>query len=165
MFQREDVGKLFSKLDNMTLQNSSNPHYHQVSFAAFLRLVKRRVSADWDNVMDALLDLVKNDPTILMDSNYFQELFLQLHLLGVDSMPTLLQSFNHTSHGPAWKDLRAWKDISAVVYITLKVPRARLGVSTKIPATKIGTPIVHCILSRVIPYTAFSGTKKFLKNF
>jgi len=65
MFQHEDMGKLFSKIDIMTLQNSSNPHYHRGSFAAFLRLVKSRVSADWDKVMDALLDLVQNDPTKL----------------------------------------------------------------------------------------------------
>ena len=146
MFQHQDMGKLFSKIDIMSLQNSSNPHYHRGSFASFLRLVKSRVSADWEKVMDALLDLVKNDPTILMGSNYFQELFVQLHLLGVHSVSTLQQSLNHTSHCQASKDLRAWKDIPAVICITLKVPRPKLGVFTKLSATKFGTPIVHCIL-------------------
>ena len=152
MFQHEDMVKLFSNVDIFTLQNSSNLHYHRGSFAAFLRLVKSKVNVDWDKVMDALLDLVEHDSTILMGRNYIQELYLQLHLFGVHSMPTLQPNFNRASHSHTAKDFRAWNDIPAAVCITLKVPRAKLRVFTELPISRLGTPIVHCILQASSTY-------------
>jgi hypothetical protein len=154
MFQHEDIRNLFSKIDILTLQKSSNVRYHWGSFAAFLRLVKSKVQVDWDKMMETLLDLVKNDPAILMGTNYFQELYLNLYLLGLHSISTPKQSFSYTSHGQVSEGLRAWRDIPAVVCITLKVPRAKLGVFTKLPATKLGTPIVYCMLQ---PPSAYTG--------
>ena len=46
MFQHEDMRNLFSKIDILTLQKSSNVRYHRGSFAAFLRLVKSKVRVD-----------------------------------------------------------------------------------------------------------------------
>ena len=153
MFQHEDKEKLFSKFDILTLQNTSIVHYHRGSFAAFLCLVKSRVSVDWSTVMDALLDLVEHDSTILMGGNYIQELYLYLHLLGVHSMVTFQPSFIHTGQSRAAEDFRAWNEIPAAVCVTLKVPRAKLLVFTKLPISQLGTPIVHCILQSPSTYT------------
>ncbi len=146
MFQNEDFRKLFSKISLLTVQTSSCPHYHRGSFASFLRLVKGRVKADWTKVMDILLPLVENDPTILMGRNYIQELYLQLHLLNLCTMATLQPSFNKTSPVLGSCGLEAWKDIPGVICINLKVPRERIGVFTSLPLGKLGTPNVHCIL-------------------
>lgn len=146
MFQNEDFGKLFTKISLLTVQNSSNPHYHRGSFASFLRLVKGRVKADWNKVMDGLLHLVENDPSILMGRNYIQELYLQLHLLEIYTMPTFLPPFNQTSYVPSSLGLGAWKDIPGVICITLKVPRKKLRVFTSLAPGELGTPNVHCIL-------------------
>ena len=146
MFQNEDIRNLFSNISLLKIRTSSRPNYHRGSFASFLCLVKGRMKADWDKVMDGLLPLVENDPNILMGRNYIQELYLQLHLLDVYTMPSFRPSFNQSSYGPGSLSLGAWKDIPGVVCITLKVPRKNLGVFTSLAPEKLGTPNVHCIL-------------------
>jgi hypothetical protein len=95
----------------------------------------------------------------MVGSNYFQELILYLHLFDVYSMPIFSRSTNHTNHGRVLEGLSAWRDIPAVVCITLRVPRARLGVFTSLPPTKLGSPIVHCILQ---PSTYAGGSSQNL---
>ena len=146
MFQHENVSLLFSKLDLQTLQNNSLLHYHRGSMAAFLGFIKKRVVVDWNKVMNTLLDLIANDPNIMMGKNYIQELYIQLHLLGVHSELPLGSLVNRNSGGPALNGLCSWKDIPTAVCITLKVPRAKLGVFTDPPPTQIGTPPVQCVL-------------------
>jgi hypothetical protein len=146
MFQHEDMGSLFSKMDPLTLANSSRVHYTRGSFASVLRLVKDSVKSDWNKMMDILLCLVEDDSTILMGRTYIQELYLKLHLLGVHTVPTFSPSFNQRGHGRGAIGLRAWKHIPEVICITLKVPRDKLKAFTSLPLKELGTPIVHCIL-------------------
>ncbi len=133
---------------------SSNLRYHRGSFAAFLRLVKNNVAVCWDEMMNALLDLITNDSTLLIGSNYFQELFVHLHLLGLHSIATPQQNLGNTSHSQVPTKLRAWKDIPAVVCITLKVPRAKIRVFTCLPQTELGLPMVHFMLQ---PSSSYIG--------
>ncbi len=146
MFQNEDMMQLFSKIDLQTIQNSSVLHYHRGSLASFLRFVKKRVVVDWNESMNVFISLVENNSTLLMSRNYMQELYLQLHLLDLYSVPTFSPPFNRTSHSEALKGLGAWKEIPAVICITLKVPRAKLRAITEVPLKELGTPILHCIL-------------------
>jgi hypothetical protein len=146
MFRHEDAQQLFSNLDLLNLQNHSNPHYHRGSLAALLRFVKDRVDLDWEEVMKTFFDLVENDSTILMGRNYIQEFYLHLHIFDVHSVPTFQLSFNRTRDSQSSKGLCAWNDLPPVVCITLKIPRAKLSVFTKLPPAELGTPIVHCIL-------------------
>ena len=146
MFQNEDMMQLFSKIDLQTIQNSSVLHYHRGSLASFLRFVKKRVVVDWNESMNVFISLVENNSTLLMSRNYMQELYLQLHLLDLYSVPTFSPPFNRTSHSEALKGLGAWKEIPAVICITLKVPRAKLRAITEVPLKELGTQILHCIL-------------------
>ena len=43
-------------------------------------------------------------------------------------------------------DFRRWKDVPAISCITLKVPRRRLDLFSRIKPSELGTPPVHCIL-------------------
>jgi len=65
--------------------------------------------------------LITNNRTLMMGSNYFQELILYLHLFDVYSMPILSRSTDHTNRGRVWEGLSTWGDIPAVVCITLRV--------------------------------------------
>lgn len=145
MFQHEDMSVLFSKVDLLTIQNNSCPRYHRGSLAAFLAFVKKRVVVDWNRLMEALLNLIESDSSIAMGLNNIQELYVQLHLLGVYSVAKLRAPVNN-SKAQAFNSLRAWNHIPEVICITLKVPRARLGVFTRVPLGQIGTPPLHCIL-------------------
>ena len=146
MFQHEDPSVLFSNISLLAMQNQSKLCYHRGSLASLLLLVKKRVTVDWEEVMKSFLDLVESHSNLLMGMNYMQELYLQLHLLDVYSVPTFGPSFNRLSNPAAFNDLRAWKDIPPAICLTVKVPRAKLAAFTKTPPMKLGTPIVHCIL-------------------
>lgn len=146
MFQHENTGLVFSKINLQALKNNSCPHYHRGSLAALLALVKRRVSVEWDKMIDKFLDFVENDPSLLMGKNYIQELYLHLHIFEVFSVSTFKPSFTLGGNSPRRKDMSAWQDTLSVVYITLKVSRARLGAVTEIPYGEFGTPLVQCVL-------------------
>ncbi|KAK5010551.1 hypothetical protein LTR28_009200 [Elasticomyces elasticus] len=88
MFKHENMTELFSNMDLQVLCNNSCPRYHRGSLASLLLFIKRRVSANWEIVMDVLLALVINDATISMGMNYLQEFYVQLHLLKSASTAT-----------------------------------------------------------------------------
>ena len=152
MFRNEDMTQLFSKIDLQTIHNSSLLHYHRGSLASFLRFVKQRVVVDWNETMNVFIGLVENNSTMLMSSNYMQELYLQLHLLDLHTVSTFRPPFKHISNTQALKGLSVWKDIPAVVCITLKVPRAQLRAITEVPLKELGTPILHCVLQSSSKY-------------
>jgi hypothetical protein len=146
MFQNEDVSSLFSKINLLTIQNNSCPRYHRGSLASFLCFVKKRVVVDWNKTMDAFLALIENDSKLALGRNYIQELYLQLHLLGVHTVSTLGEPVRRSHGAQNLEGLRAWKNIPGVICVTLKVPRERLGVFTEVPLGELGTPPLHCVL-------------------
>ncbi len=147
MFQHENMRLLFSDISLQRLKKMACPRYHRGSLAAFLALVKRRVSADWNVVMDIFLVLVGTDSSILMSRNYIQELFLHLHIFNIHSVPTLRPG-SHIEGKPL--DLGTAKKVggnpSLVSWITLNVPRTLLRAFTEIPYSELGTPPVQCIV-------------------
>lgn len=96
--------------------------------------------------MNVFIGLVENNSTLLMSGNYIQELYLQLHLLDLHTVPTLRLPVKNINHSQALEGLSAWKEIPAVICITLKVPREKLRAITEVPLKKLGTPILHCVL-------------------
>ena len=146
MFQHENMQRLFSNLNMQTMRNNSNLHYHRGSFVLFLRLIRSRIVVDWNKMMNILLDLIEHDSNLLMGSNYIQELYLHLHLLDIFSVDTFKPSFFQNVDTPTKTDLRGWKDIPTSLCVTLRVPRDKLGILTKLKLTEIGTPILHCVI-------------------
>lgn len=144
MFSSENLGNILSKMNIQMMQNNSTPHYHRGSFACILRLVKGITVVDWEKMVDFLLDFIHQDTALVIANNYFQELYLHLHLLGVYSMPTFHPSFNRAATSYASRGLKAWKDIPAVLCLTLQVPRAKLKVFTELSPRELGTPPLHC---------------------
>lgn len=49
------------------MQTLASEAYHRGRLAAFLALVKRRVSADWEVVVEKFLELVGTGSSMLMD--------------------------------------------------------------------------------------------------
>ncbi|KAI0450370.1 hypothetical protein F5B21DRAFT_491381 [Xylaria acuta] len=165
MFRDEDYAYKFANLSIDTLRKSSLVWYHRASFASFLCLVKTRVTCDWDTTMNKLMELVEGRRNAPMGMQYFQELYVYLHMMGVFSS-ALLRCWNDRNERSAistammftypraritplnekWGDLRDWENIPSVVCVTLKIPRSKLGVFTNISRGKIGTPYVHCLL-------------------
>lgn len=147
MFRHENVQFLFSNLNPRSLSNHSMPRFHRGSFALVLRFVRSRVETDWEKMMGHLLDLIEIDTTVLMSLNYIQELYLYLKLYGVLSVPTLSSSPVQSNFpGATPGGLSCWKNIPPILSATLIVPREKIKVITDIDATKIGSPIMHCVV-------------------
>jgi hypothetical protein len=112
-----------------------------------LRFVRSRVETDWEKMMGHLLDLIEIDTTVLMSLNYMQELYLYLKLYGVLSVPTLSSSpVQSNFSGATPGGLSCWKNIPPILSATLIVPREKIKVITDIDTTKIGSPIMHCVV-------------------
>ncbi|KAJ8130454.1 hypothetical protein O1611_g3175 [Lasiodiplodia mahajangana] len=164
MFRDEDYAYKISLEYIVNALLSSLVWYHRGSFVSFLRLVQSRVTCDWDEAMDRLLDLIENRDNAPMGMQYYQELCAHLHLMG--SYSTDVLKFWHERHessilsdlmrlmslsriapvGEKSGDLGDWEDIPAVVCVTLKIPRKKLAVFTEAKREELSTPYVHCLL-------------------
>jgi hypothetical protein len=159
MFLDEDWAHRMSNISLEAVQSSSLVWYQRSSFASFLRLVKTRVTCDWDAVMESTMDLILNRSNAPMGMNYYQELNVYLHMLGIFSTD-VTKNWHKSDENPTikpfqspispvsgkWGDLRDWKAIPPVVCVTLKIPREKLAVFTNMSLSELGTPVVHCIL-------------------
>ncbi|KAI0804899.1 hypothetical protein GGR55DRAFT_690858 [Xylaria sp. FL0064] len=159
MFLDEDWAHRLSNLDLKALEKSALVWYQRSSFVSFLRLVQTRVTCNWDAVMESTMDLIEGRSNAPMGMNYYQELNVYLHMLGVFSTdpmnrwskrnedPTLTPFLSPVRPiNGKWGDLRDWKNIPPVVCITFKIPRKKLTVFTNMDLNKLGTPPVHCQL-------------------
>jgi MYND finger len=146
MFENEDVMRLMSDLTMLNVQKLSIPTYQRASFVAFIKVLRIRVDADWEKTVRSLRDLIEANVSHLMTTNYIQELYVWLHLLDLYSVDILKTSQNRSGNNSKTKDLRDWKDIPAVVCVTLEVPREKLTVFTGEDVLKVGTPPVHCFV-------------------
>ncbi|KAI1119013.1 hypothetical protein F5Y14DRAFT_118637 [Nemania sp. NC0429] len=159
MFLDEDLAYKLLNITAEAVQKSALVWYQRSSFASFLRFVQTRVKCDWDEAIEGTLDLIGKRPNALLNPNYFQELNVYLHMLGVfstgvmkdwdkrdkDPKPRPYQSPNKPVGGK-WGDLRDWKNIPPVICVTLKIPREKLAVFTSMGLRQLGTPPVHCQL-------------------
>ncbi|KAI1359296.1 hypothetical protein F5Y08DRAFT_332439 [Xylaria arbuscula] len=95
------------------------------------------------------MDLIKGRSNAPMGINYYQELNVYLHILGVYSTD-VMKSWSKRDGGPILTpfvssvrpadkkrgDLQDWKNIPPVVCVTLRIPHLK----------QLGTPPVHCLL-------------------
>ncbi|KAI0547822.1 hypothetical protein F4679DRAFT_597235 [Xylaria curta] len=159
MFLDEDWAHKLSNLDLEAFQDSALVWYQRASFVSFLRLVQSRVTCNWDAAMEATMDLIEGRSNAPMGMNYYQELNVYLHMLGVFST-NVMKGWTKRNEDPTltpflspvrpvdgkWGDLRDWKNIPPVVCVTLRIPRNKLTVFTNMDLNKLGTPPVHCLL-------------------
>ncbi|KAI1743040.1 hypothetical protein F4680DRAFT_457076 [Xylaria scruposa] len=159
MFLDEDWAHRLSNFDLEAVQKSALVWYQRASFVSFLRLVQTRVTCNWDAVMESTMDLIESRSNAPMGMNYYQELNIYLHMLGVFST-NVMKGWTKRNEDPIltpflspirpvdgkWGDLRDWKNIPPVVCVTLRIPHDKLTVFTNMDLKKLGTPPIHCIL-------------------
>ncbi|KAF5391506.1 hypothetical protein D9757_002476 [Collybiopsis confluens] len=150
VFFQEDVGwmmeekkKMKSSPNNkesiLKLKLGSLIHYTRATFALFLKRIKERMVINWDTVMKVLLEHIGNDRTLLLGSNFFQDLCCQLHLFGVYSVGSLhpVNPFLDRVRIPGWGI------VPPVIFVSLVVPRQKLKVLENISLEKLGTPLLQ----------------------
>jgi len=159
MFLNENLVSRLSNVDLDTIQKSALIWYQRSSYVSFLRLVQTRVTCNWNAVIESTIDLIESRSNAPMGMNYYQELNIYLHMLGVYSTD-VMKDWSKRNECPSltpflssvrpadgkWGDLRDWKNIPPVVCVTLRIPRKKLTVFTGMDLQKLGTPAVHCLL-------------------
>ena len=128
--------------DNPKLISSipSNPHYTRESFALLLRILRSVTDIEWQSLMDRFYDVLDADMSLLMGSNYLQDLWCQLHryqLYTVSIMESPLRPEGLYT---------GWKTVPPVVTIFLVVPRGSLKFLESMSDAQPEIPILHCDL-------------------
>ncbi|CAL1701832.1 unnamed protein product [Somion occarium] len=128
MFHFEDMTAKFQNLSVETIRDSERVHYSRLSLALLLQAVMKNVTADWSDVIRALLDLIEQDRSLILGSNNYQDLLCHLHVLGIYSC----NNFNVPGVDESAmvrdivKGLRAWDVIPPLICVTLLVPLKEL---------------------------------------
>ncbi|KIK97263.1 hypothetical protein PAXRUDRAFT_825109 [Paxillus rubicundulus Ve08.2h10] len=147
MFSDENVAQRFKAMSTSpmrALRDAEFVHYTRRSFVQLLHRIKSRVQADWTRVMENFDIKVVRDSSLLVGSNYYQEMCCHFHLLGIVTFPPMEQSYIRdlrTRKDPAI--FRSWEETPAVVTIVLVVPRGKIA-AVAAEISEAGTPILHC---------------------
>ena len=116
----------------------SPPCYTRESFVLLLRILRSVTDVEWQPLMDRFYDLLDADMSLLMGSNYLQDLWCQLHCyqlytVSIMEMPLRPEGL-----------YAGWKTVPPVVTISLVVPRSSLKFLEGMDNVQPETPILHC---------------------
>ncbi|ORY69999.1 MYND finger family protein [Pseudomassariella vexata] len=144
MFRQENpLAMLSASRDQLgqQIQNSAHPHFHRGSLVALLKTIKARVVTEWPKMWDALLEFIMRDRSMMLASNYIQELSAQLHIQQVHTEPWLQDEIQRNAPG-----FGSWGKIPEVMAVTLIVPRDRvIGLFTD--RANFASPTCRAVLS------------------
>ncbi|KAE9405186.1 hypothetical protein BT96DRAFT_955383 [Gymnopus androsaceus JB14] len=96
---------IYLRISMMQIKSSSPEEARQqlqkrTTFAALLKIVKDRVTTQWFQVVDTLLEHIETDRTLLMGLNYYQDLCFH-------SVDILTKPASFSSSASSWMDRRA----------------------------------------------------------
>ena len=127
-------------LDNpkLPLPTSSLPRYTRESFVLFLRILRSAVDIEWQPLMDRFYDLLDADVSLLMGSNYYQDLWCQLHRYQLYTVSIMERPLHP-------EELYAgWKAVPPIVTVFLVVPRSSLKFLESVGDAQPEIPVLHC---------------------
>ncbi|KAF5249533.1 hypothetical protein FOXYS1_15014 [Fusarium oxysporum] len=142
MFEAENISQ-----SNVGQRSNTYGHFIRTSFATMLKIVMARVATDWPSMCSALIDSIAQDHRFLLASNGMQDLCLQLHLLGVNTEPWIIQESRSL---PQNGGFNRWKSLPPAVAVTVVVPRpaiARLYKHQNNPLGLASPPLVGSVRS------------------
>ncbi|KAF5619748.1 hypothetical protein F25303_12717 [Fusarium sp. NRRL 25303] len=142
MFEAENISQ-----SSVGQRSNTYGHFIRTSFATMLKVVMARVATDWPPMCSALIDSIAQDHRFLLASNGMQDLCLQLHLLGVNTEPWIIQESRSL---PQNGGFNRWKSLPPAVAVTVVVPRpaiARLYKHQNNPLGLASPPLVGSVRS------------------
>ena len=168
MFANEDPTQMMERMQRLhKVQYSVDlARYTRAGMAALLRLVKTRISVDWNAFMLAFLELIESDRTLIVGSNSLQELYMHLHLFGVwttdalSKSPRQLGKDNLLYLRPKAADtgLLGREELPSIVHLVLIVPRKKLEVFQQRHLEDVGTPALHVSIAQAYGSSPFENS-------
>ncbi|KAF8693846.1 hypothetical protein RHS03_08335, partial [Rhizoctonia solani] len=154
MFANEKITNMMSDLSVSPngLRLRSEVHFHRETVALLFQALSRRIhlrSGSWEEVANQFIHMCQADESRILESNCYQDIYLQFHLCGIFTVDILKPNWA-TDLGlrvnPRSAVFKDWSSLPPVVCLVLTVPRRRLGVFTGKPE-RIGTPTLQCAVS------------------
>ena len=154
-------------LDNpkLTAPASFLPRYTRESFVVLLRMLRSVTDVKWQALMDRFYDVLDADTSLLMGSNYYQDLWCQLHQYQLYTVSIMGRPI-HTEGLYA-----GWKTVPPVVTVFFVVPRSSLKFLESVGDVQPETPVLHCdikssSLHNIYPsiITAFGSVQRTTKD-
>ncbi|KAF8474954.1 hypothetical protein BDZ91DRAFT_845166 [Kalaharituber pfeilii] len=129
MFSHEFKPTVYFSNNGLPKNNSSPKHYTRAAFAAFVRYIRPRTTANWNRVIDSLMTKISSHKPVDIEPSGTQDLFLHFYLLGLTG------------------DLRGCPEGQAIplglpdiICVVLTVPRKHLTLFTRMNRRDMGTP-------------------------
>jgi hypothetical protein len=146
-------------------------YYTRVSLVALVASAKRNILTDWRTCVNALVQLIENDRSLIVGSNSLQELYMHLHLSGLYHSPMLegIIRGHRTYYGkprPAGEPgILGHESLPGTVRVALVVPRSNLAVFTRRHIDQVGTPGLHLSVRTHAFDNAFYAIDVFFGRF
>ncbi|KEP49196.1 MYND finger protein [Rhizoctonia solani 123E] len=149
MFHNEKMTTLASSTTVSKLMSLAEVNFHRESVAYLFQAVRGRVhlrDGTWEQVANRFMQMGMEAGSRVMESNNYQDLCLQLHLIGIPTLDTLQPGWTTNLRlNPRSNLLDDWKTLPPVVCVVLTIPRRRLEVFNG-DVKNIGTPTMQCCL-------------------
>ncbi|KAH0829190.1 hypothetical protein J3R83DRAFT_2738 [Lanmaoa asiatica] len=131
-------------------------HYTRRSFVQLLNHIKPRVQADWTRVMEKFDDEVLKDSSLILGSNFYQEMCCHFHLLDIVTFTSMEQSYIRNlrikTNSAIFTD---WESVPAVVTVVLVVPRSKIT-AVESELRLAGTPVLQCEIRNTSLWNMFA---------
>ncbi|KAH7317479.1 hypothetical protein B0J17DRAFT_349474 [Rhizoctonia solani] len=149
MFSNEKMQTLMSATTASKLMSLAEVNFHRESVAYLFQAVRRRVhlrNGTWEEVASRFMDMGIQAGTRVIEANNYQDICLQLHLVGITALGALLPDWTKNIRlSPRSNIFHDWKTLPPVVCVVLTVPRQRLQVFNG-EVKDIGTPTMQVCL-------------------
>ena len=129
MFRYESLKKILKpwpEPGQVLLRDLCKVPYTRRSFVLLLRLLQRRISTDWESVLDTVFEKTAAALDAPISLYYLDELDCQMRLLGLYTSPDMEDDDEERYYDKAAGPFRDWATIPPVVCVVLTVPRADL---------------------------------------
>lgn len=141
------------------------PRYTRESFVLFLRILRSVADVQWKLLMDRFYDVLDADMSLLMGSNYYQDLWCQLHRYQLYTVSIMERPLRPEGL------YAGWKAVPPVVTVFLVVPRSSLKFLESVGDAQPEAPVLHCdvkssTIHNIYPSitTAFGSVRRTTKD-
>jgi hypothetical protein len=147
MFSHESTFSLLQNLRIQGPQKVSNPLYTRAAYAALLKVFQDNVEADWKQVLDDVVVLISTRDFMGVFNNYAQEIFTWLHFVGVHTVDVLSMPRLWTHATSYSVRLGKGKEPSAIICVTVVVPRSKVKFLFRVPFIERGIPLLRASIT------------------
>ncbi|KAI4850540.1 hypothetical protein E4T44_02685 [Aureobasidium sp. EXF-8845] len=123
--------------------------YSRLSLVTLVASAQRNISTDWRKCINALVELIEDDRSLIVGSNSLQELYMYLHLSGLwhspvlDSNPRQFSTYYGVPRPPGEPGVLGQSSLPGTVHVALVVPGGSLTIFTGRDTEQVGTPGMH----------------------